>query len=491
MERHVLHGKLLSEGEGQVNGIVNLTDTQLTELQKLALSTPVTYLQTRELKQMFEADSIYELVRKAATEGYINASEYVDENDLEGIRLLSDAHWKTFMTATDPEGELEASDVAKRRGIKPTTLSSHLNLVKKATNIDRRRGMLLRVAYPEEIELMNEERVSPGKREESQRPSFYEIKTQITQDDISLLNDLALGLDVETIAQMQGRQLVDVNNQLYYHVHAFLGTRTNSGAIGLLLDNKILNGEELSAHFDTDLFESLTDKQKGIAFLLTDKQNRDREVNELGSYDGSGMTSAEISFEINTIYQQLEITSREELTVYMHKISKSTDYDIGEDVDSKEIIETPEPLTEEQIAILKLLAEGSIQKQISKKLKISKKTLTSRISADKKSIYQKLGVTSLHEAVHQGIVRGYVDIKDVSKNMEESRWNDLLEEQKEYVTAVTEPKNLAKPLLEIAEELSIPLNTLKNKLTVAYKTLGIHGRMQALVFRLKYESSKE
>lgn len=63
-----------------------------------------------------------------------------------------------------------------------------------------------------------------------------------------------------------------------------------------------------------------------------------------------------------------------------------------------------EPLTEREMQVLQLLAQGLANKQIALQLGISEHTVKFHISG----IYSKLGVTNRTEAVRQGVRRGMI-----------------------------------------------------------------------------------
>ncbi|HEX9029091.1 MAG TPA: response regulator transcription factor [Anaerolineales bacterium] len=73
---------------------------------------------------------------------------------------------------------------------------------------------------------------------------------------------------------------------------------------------------------------------------------------------------------------------------------------------SGEVLPEPlvEPLTEREIQVLQLLAQGLANKQIASRLGISEHTVKFHVSG----IYSKLGVTNRTEAARQGVQRGLI-----------------------------------------------------------------------------------
>jgi DNA-binding NarL/FixJ family response regulator len=134
----------------------------------------------------------------------------------------------------------------------------------------------------------------------------------------------------------------------------------------------------------------------GVLILVADELDQSRIIPAI-----SGHTWGLLPLEAST--EQIEAAIHAiaaGLTVGMPSMRKFPLFDTSLSLDEQLI----DPLTERELEVIQLLAQGMANKQIALKLKISEHTVKFHVS----SIYNKLGAANRTEAVRLGVRRGLI-----------------------------------------------------------------------------------
>ena len=148
---------------------------------------------------------------------------------------------------------------------------------------------------------------------------------------------------------------------------------------------------------NTDLRDSLDASPAiGVLILVADDLDQSRIIPAI-----SGHTWGFLPLEASTEHIEAAIHAiAAGLTVGMPSRLKFPLWDTSLSLDEQLI----DPLTERELEVLQLLAQGIANKQIALKLKISEHTVKFHVS----SIYTKLGASNRTEAVRLGVRRGLI-----------------------------------------------------------------------------------
>jgi DNA-binding NarL/FixJ family response regulator len=131
----------------------------------------------------------------------------------------------------------------------------------------------------------------------------------------------------------------------------------------------------------------------------------------VGSASGRARLRAQLagaSIDVVAEYASLEAARRSDVEIDAIVVSPETSFDEGrlESGDGDDDLEVVEALTQREVQVLELLAEGLPNKAIADRLRISDQTVKFHVS----SISAKLGAVNRTDAVRRAVRRGLITL---------------------------------------------------------------------------------
>jgi len=142
------------------------------------------------------------------------------------------------------------------------------------------------------------------------------------------------------------------------------------------------------------------------------------------------------------------------------------------------------PLTPNQTEVLRLMAEGLSNSKIAIRLGIAFNTVNYIIKHPEKGISGRLGTTDRIEMVIKALSTGQLDTEETSGRFDFDKYSTLTKREREMFTAISNPEKYYQSYKQISHEMKINLQQIKNKSSDIFKKLGIHRRIDAIMFEI-------